>query len=54
MNKNRDSLLAEIWQFRKARKAWWLVPTIVVLIAISWLFIASQSAAVSPFIYVLF
>jgi len=50
MAKNK-SLLVEVWEFLKVRKAWWLVPIIIMLILIGILIIFSQSSAVSPFIY---
>ena len=53
MAKNR-SLLGELWDFLKVRKAWWLVPIIIMLILVGILIIFSQSSAVSPFIYALF
>lgn len=48
------SLLGELWDFLKVRKAWWLTPMIIVLILIGALIIFSHSSAVSPFIYALF
>lgn len=53
MQKNR-SLLGEVLAFLKARKAWWLVPVIVMFILIGVLLVFSQSSALSPFIYALF
>jgi len=48
------SLLKELWGFMKERKAWWLLPTIVMLIIIGVLIIFGQSTTISPFIYALF
>jgi hypothetical protein len=53
MSKNR-SFLGETWTFLKVRKAWWLAPTIILLLLIGVLIILSQSSALSPFIYALF
>jgi hypothetical protein len=53
MAKNR-SMLGEIWQFLKVRKAWWLTPIIITLLLIGILIVFGQSSAVSPFIYALF
>jgi len=53
MAKNK-SLLREIWDFLKVRKAWWLTPIIIMLILVGALIILGQSSAVSPFIYALF
>ena len=51
---NNRSLLYEVWDFLKVRKAWWLTPIIVMLLLISVLIIFSQSSSISPFIYALF
>ena len=53
MPKNK-SLLGELWDFLKVRKAWWLTPIIIMLTFAAVLIILSQSSAVSPFIYALF
>ena len=53
MSKNK-SLLAELWDFLKVRKAWWLVPIIIMLTLVGILIIFGQSSAVSPFVYALF
>jgi hypothetical protein len=48
------SLLAEIFNFIKERKAWWLAPIIVALIFGGILITLGQSSFLSPFIYALF
>ncbi|MBN2053133.1 hypothetical protein JW756_06530 [Candidatus Woesearchaeota archaeon] len=48
------SLLGEVWSFLRVRKAWWLIPIIVMLVIVGLLIIFSQSSALSPFIYALF
>ena len=53
MAKNR-SFAGEIWDFLKVRKAWWLVPIIVLLVLVGALIIFGQTSALSPFIYALF
>jgi len=53
MPKNR-SLLGEIWDFLKVRKAWWLSPIIIMLVLVGVLIVFGQSSSVSPFIYALF
>lgn len=53
MSENK-SLLGELWDFLKVRKAWWLAPIIVMLILVGGLIIFGQSSAISPFIYALF
>ncbi len=51
---NNKSLIAEVWNFLKVRKAWWLTPIFLMLFFVGALIIFGQSSAVSPFIYALF
>ena len=51
---NNKSMLGELWNFLKVRKAWWLAPIIFLLLIVGILIIFGQSSAVSPFIYALF
>ena len=53
MTKNK-TILGELWDFLKVRKAWWLTPIIIMLVLVGALIILGQSSAVSPFIYALF
>jgi uncharacterized protein DUF5989 len=46
--------LIELWHFMKERKAYWLVPVIVTLVALSGLVFLTSGTAVAPFIYTLF
>ena len=45
------SLLAELWDFIKARKNYWLVPAVVLLIIIGLLLIILQSGIISTAVY---
>ena len=47
-------LMSDLWAFLKERKAWWLLPIIIVLLLVGVLVVFSQSSALSPFIYALF
>ena len=46
--------VAELWAFMKARKKFWLLPIIIVLLLLGLLLILAQGSAVAPFIYTLF
>lgn len=48
------SLLKELWAFMRERKKWWLLPIIVVMVAIGALLIFAQSSVLAPFIYTIF
>jgi Family of unknown function (DUF5989) len=44
----------ELWAFMKERKAFWLLPILVVLLLLGSLMVLTQGSAVAPFIYTLF
>ena len=44
----------ELWAFMKERKKFWLLPIIIVLVALGALIVLTQGSAVAPFIYTLF
>lgn len=46
--------LAELFQLLWARRLWWLIPMIVVLIAFGLLIALGGMAGIGPFIYTLF
>jgi len=46
--------IKELWAFMKARKKFWLLPIIVVLLLLGGLIVFVQGSAVAPFIYTLF
>jgi|TARA_B100000795_G_scaffold269987_1_gene261648 hypothetical protein len=48
------SFIIEFWQFLKARKKYWLMPILAVLLLFGGLLILSQGSAVAPFIYTIF
>lgn len=48
------SVLAELWDFMKTRKKFWLVPIVVVMLLLGALLVFAQSSAIAPFIYTLF
>ena len=47
-------LLADLWDFMKVRKKFWLAPIIVVMVLLGGLIVLTQGSAVAPFIYTLF
>ena len=48
------SFLGELWMFLLARKKYWLLPIILMMVAFGGLLILAQGSAVAPFIYTLF
>lgn len=47
-------LLTELWAFMKERKKFWLLPVILVMIAVGALLVFAQGSALAPFIYTVF
>ena len=50
----KHSLLSEIWAFMRARKKWWLLPIILMLLLVGSLLVFAQGSALAPFIYTVF
>lgn len=47
-------LFAELWEFMRERKKFWLAPILVVLVLFGGLIVLSKGSAVAPFIYTIF
>jgi len=47
-------LLREMWAFLRARKKWWLLPIIIVLLLVGVLLVFAQTSTLAPFIYTIF
>ena len=47
-------LVAELWAFMKARKKLWLLPIVLMMVAVGALLIFAQGSALAPFIYTIF
>ena len=50
----RASLTRELWFFLRERKKFWLLPILVVLVAVGSLLVFAQGSALAPFIYTIF
>ena len=46
--------LKEIFQLMMARKKYWLMPIILLLLAFGGLIVITQGSAIAPFIYTIF
>lgn len=49
-----SEFLADLWNFMKQRKKFWLLPVILVLLLLGVLMVIGGSGAIAPFIYTLF
>ncbi|MDF1547066.1 MAG: DUF5989 family protein [Bacteroidales bacterium] len=46
--------IKEFWMFLKARKKYWLIPSIVILLFFGVIIVLAGGSALAPFIYSLF
>jgi len=52
--KNRVGIASELMQFLWARKMWWMIPMVFVLLVFGGLMVTAASTPLGPFIYTLF
>ena len=48
------SFVAELWEFMRVRKKFWLFPIVIMTLMFGALVVLSQGSAVAPFIYTMF
>jgi hypothetical protein len=46
--------IEEFWEFLLARKKYWLLPILIVLVLLGGLIILSQGSVLAPFMYTIF
>ena len=48
------SFIAELWDFLRARKKYWLFPIVFMMLVFGGLVVLTKGSAIAPFIYTLF
>ena len=48
------SFVQEFWAFLKARKKFWLLPIVIMMVIFGGLIVLTKGSAIAPFIYTLF
>jgi hypothetical protein len=48
------ALARELFAYMSARKKWWLLPILLVVLVFGGLLILAQGSAIAPFIYTIF
>ena len=48
------SFIPEFWAYLRARRKFWLVPVLLVLLLFGGLMILAKGSAIAPFIYTIF
>jgi hypothetical protein len=51
---SKSNTVKQIFSLLMERKAWWLVPMVLVFLLVGLLIVATHCSALSPFIYALF
>ena len=49
-----SSIVAEYLRFLRARKKYWMIPIVLVLVLMGMLVVVLEGSALSPFIYAIF
>lgn len=47
-------LIKEFWMFLRERKKYWLLPIVLVILALSALILLTSNPVIAPFIYTIF
>ena len=50
----QHGLMVELWGFMRERKKFWLLPILILLLAVGGLLVFAQGSALAPFIYTIF
>lgn len=48
------SFMVELWGFLRARKKFWLLPILFMMVLLGGLVVLTQGSAIAPFIYTVF
>ena len=48
------AFIRELWRFLRARKKFWMLPIILVMLLLGGLLVLAQGSALAPFMYTLF
>ncbi len=48
------AIVKELFAYMGARKKWWLMPVLLVLVMLGGLLVLAQGSAIAPFIYTVF
>jgi hypothetical protein len=46
--------VTELWRFMRARKKFWLLPILIMMVVFGGLVVLTKGSAIAPFIYTLF
>lgn len=49
-----NSLIFQLFKYARVYRKFWMIPLILILLAIGGLLVVAQSSAIAPFIYAIF
>jgi hypothetical protein len=49
-----SSLISQLFKYARVYRKFWIIPLILILLAIGGLLVVAQSSAIAPFIYAIF
>ena len=50
----RTGLMSELWAFMRVRRKFWLLPIILLMLAVGALLVFAKGSVLAPFIYTIF
>lgn len=50
----RTGLIGELWAFMRVRRKFWLLPIILLMLAVGALLVFAKGSVLAPFIYTIF
>lgn len=51
---SKFAILADLWDFMRVRKKWWLLPMLLLIVLLGLILIFAQGSPLAPFIYTIF
>jgi hypothetical protein len=48
------TMIAELWQFMRVRRKFWMLPILVMMTLFGGLIVLTKGSAIAPFIYTIF
>jgi len=51
---SQGTLVRELWDFMRARKKFWLLPIVAMMLVVGALLVFAQGSVLAPFIYTIF
>jgi Family of unknown function (DUF5989) len=50
----RTGLMSELWEYMRVRRKFWLLPIVLLMLAVGALLVFAKGSVLAPFIYTIF